>query len=62
MADKVTTTDREIEMQEPREACDVARLIPQLPKLDQIIDRICEDARQDSMRFAIRSDVGHDGE
>ena len=67
MSDKVTTMDPTIEVPEQvgteqTGAGDVARTSSDLPKLDQIMARICRDACQDSMRYAVRSDVGLDGE
>ncbi|TWT54274.1 hypothetical protein Pla22_19160 [Rubripirellula amarantea] len=35
---------------------------PQAPMLENVIAAICLDAREDSLRYALRSNVGHDGE
>ncbi len=32
------------------------------PKLDEIVKLICADARKDALKYALRSDTGHDGE
>ena len=32
------------------------------PSLDVIVKAICDDARKDALKYALRSDTGHDGE
>jgi hypothetical protein len=32
------------------------------PSMDQIVKAICADARKDALKYALRSDTGHDGE
>jgi len=32
------------------------------PKVEEIVEMICADARIDALKYAIRSDTGHDGE
>lgn len=35
---------------------------PSRPALQDIVAAICADARHDSVKFVLRSNVGHDGE
>jgi hypothetical protein len=32
------------------------------PTMDQVIQAICRDARHESLKYALRSNTGHDGE
>lgn len=43
-------------------AVDTAKHPAQAPLLENVVAAICLDARQDSLRYALRSNVGHDGE
>ncbi len=62
MDDKVSTMDLAIESQEQIETVDSASTTLDRPTLDLIVELICRDARRDSLQFALRSDVGLDGE
>ena len=33
-----------------------------IPALDEIVKSICADAQKDALKYALRSDTGHDGE
>ena len=37
-------------------------LTPRKPLLSEVVKMICADARHDSLKYAIRSNVGQDGE
>ena len=62
MIDERTAMEVVIESGEPAQTDGSSQPTSDLPSLDRIIELICRDARRDSMRFALRSDVGLDGE
>ena len=62
MDDNSSAMDIAIESQEPIETANSASTTLDRPTLDLIVELICRDARRDSLQFALRSDVGIDGE
>lgn len=45
-----------------RESTRTDKVGEKTPTLETIVQAICTDARQDSLKFILRSDTGHDGE
>lgn len=47
---------------QPQSGVSQSHVSPPLPALQDIVAAICADARKDSVKYILRSDVGHDGE